>query len=229
MNFKKSHRCILTLLGDLCNNYNIPSGRYLYGEGITIKNEIITAALRLFLLRGYKYVSLVDVANEVGITKGGIYHYFSSKEDLLQVSVHRLFDDLKAKYLSLFNQNKSLREILEVFIVEREVETYFKRVFGIEQDLDCINAASFILEVMQCYPHIHKKIDDDQVEICASIAKLLRTASLKGEIRDDIDYDVLSLVIFTVVNGHGPVETFYKERENRKKIFEDFYKLIKKQ
>ena len=44
-----------------------------------MKNKIIVAALRLFLLRGYKYVSLIDVAQEVGITKGGIYHYFENK------------------------------------------------------------------------------------------------------------------------------------------------------
>lgn len=180
----------------------------------------------MFLLRGYKYVSLVDVADEVGITKGGIYHYFSSKEELLKVSVHRLFDDLKKKYLSIFEQNKKIHDILESIIVEQEFDIYFKSVFGIEQEIDCINGVSFILEVMQCYPGFHQKIDENHVEICAAIASALERGIQNGEIRNDIDVNAISVVIFTVIHGHGPAQTFYKTKESRIKIFDSFYKLI---
>ncbi len=72
------------------------------------KENIIIASLRLFLMRGYTSVSLIDVAKEVGITKGGIYHYFSSKEELLNVAIYFFLDRFEEKYINLLNKNKKI-------------------------------------------------------------------------------------------------------------------------
>lgn len=197
--------------------------------GVIIKDDITIAALRLFLLRGYKYVSLVDVANEVGITKGGIYHYFASKEDLLKAAVRKLFNDMKAQFIQIFNQDKCLHDILYGLIVEQQVENYFKSLLGIEQEIDRINGVNFVLEVMQCYPQFQEQIDNNQLEMCIAIAATLKKAMEKCEIRDDVDPEILSVIIFTVVNGHRPIEVFYKERENRVKIMDNLCKLLEKQ
>ena len=96
------------------------------------KENIVIAALRLFLTRGYKSVSLVDVANEVNITKGGIYHYFSSKDELLQVALHYLFDRLEANYSALLDDRNTLREVLHALIVEKTPEQYAKDLLGVD-------------------------------------------------------------------------------------------------
>ena len=182
----------------------------------------------MFLLRGYKYVSLVDVANEVGITKGGIYHYFASKEELLKAAVRKLFNDMKAQFIQIFNQDKCLHDILYGLIVEQQVENYFKSLLGIEQEIDRINGVNFVLEVMQCYPQFQEQIDNNQLEMCIAIAATLKRAMERCEIRDDVDPEILSVIIFTVVNGHRPIEVFYKERTNRIKIMDNLCKLLEK-
>jgi AcrR family transcriptional regulator len=45
--------------------------------------EIVATAARLFQEKGYDSTSLEDIASEVGIWKGSIYHYIDSKEELL--------------------------------------------------------------------------------------------------------------------------------------------------
>lgn len=45
--------------------------------------EIIAAAVRLFQHQGYHATSMQDIADAVGLQKGSLYHYISSKEDLL--------------------------------------------------------------------------------------------------------------------------------------------------
>jgi AcrR family transcriptional regulator len=45
--------------------------------------EIVEAAGRLFAQQGFDGTSLQDIANEVGVLKGSLYHYITSKEDLL--------------------------------------------------------------------------------------------------------------------------------------------------
>lgn len=45
--------------------------------------EILDGALAVFSERGYARATLNDVAERVGVTKGCVYHHFSSKEELL--------------------------------------------------------------------------------------------------------------------------------------------------
>jgi AcrR family transcriptional regulator len=45
--------------------------------------EIYEKALELFVANGYDQTALSQIAKELGLTKAGLYHYFSSKEDLL--------------------------------------------------------------------------------------------------------------------------------------------------
>jgi AcrR family transcriptional regulator len=48
---------------------------------------LLDAAFRVFALRGYRATRLEEVAEEAGATKGAIYYYFDSKEDLLRRAV----------------------------------------------------------------------------------------------------------------------------------------------
>lgn len=51
-------------------------------------DEVIDAALRLFLERGYDNAPMSLLAKRLRLTKAGIYHHFASKEDLLFI-VHK--------------------------------------------------------------------------------------------------------------------------------------------
>ena len=48
------------------------------------RGELLDYAQALFLARGYDNASLNDVIAEAGISKGAFYHYFASKEALLE-------------------------------------------------------------------------------------------------------------------------------------------------
>ena len=48
------------------------------------RSEILDCAQSLFLARGYDCASLNDVIAAVGLSKGAFYHYFASKEALLE-------------------------------------------------------------------------------------------------------------------------------------------------
>ena len=50
-------------------------------------SELIAAALEVFVERGFAAARLDDVAARAGVTKGTLYLYFKSKEDLLEAVV----------------------------------------------------------------------------------------------------------------------------------------------
>ncbi len=50
-------------------------------------NELLEAALELFVERGFAATRLEDVASRAGVSKGTLYLYFESKEELFKAVV----------------------------------------------------------------------------------------------------------------------------------------------
>jgi AcrR family transcriptional regulator len=67
--------------------------RTLDPEAHSLRREAFTdAAQRLIQTKGYEQLSLQEVIDEVGASKGAFYHYFSSKETLLEAVIERMTD-----------------------------------------------------------------------------------------------------------------------------------------
>ncbi len=64
------------------------------------RGEIIAAARRLVYSKGYEQMSIKDILDALQISKGAFYHYFSSKQDLLE----GLLDQLLAEIEQILNQ-----------------------------------------------------------------------------------------------------------------------------
>ena len=59
---------------------------------------MLEVAARLFKERGYRGATLQDVADEIGLTRTAIYHYFSSKEQLLYRMLEEALNDAVARF-----------------------------------------------------------------------------------------------------------------------------------
>ncbi len=57
--------------------------------------EVLEAAAKVFHARGYADASVQDIADELGILKGSLYHYIDSKEDLLFWLLAETHDDVQ--------------------------------------------------------------------------------------------------------------------------------------
>ncbi len=53
------------------------------------QNEILDTAQKLFAEKGYGKCTVNDILNEIGIAKGTFYHYFKSKEEVLDAIIDR--------------------------------------------------------------------------------------------------------------------------------------------
>ncbi|WP_074625977.1 TetR/AcrR family transcriptional regulator [Bacillus cereus] len=63
------------------------------------RKEILETAERLFLTKGYTKTTVNDILKEIGIAKGTFYHYFKSKEEVMDEIIMRFIkeDVTKAK------------------------------------------------------------------------------------------------------------------------------------
>jgi AcrR family transcriptional regulator len=55
-----------------------------------VPGRLLEAATRLFAQKGFESTSVQEVVEAAGVTKGAMYHYFGSKDDLLYEIYHRV-------------------------------------------------------------------------------------------------------------------------------------------
>lgn len=56
--------------------------------------NIIAVSAKLFVEKGYDKTSMQDIVDALGMSKGGIFHHFKSKEDIFNAVMERQFDQI---------------------------------------------------------------------------------------------------------------------------------------
>jgi len=76
------------------------------------QKEIALAAVHLFEQKGYHATSVQDIADEVGLQKGSLYHYIHSKEDLLLHIAHEAISEFNSRLEKILKSNAPAEEKL---------------------------------------------------------------------------------------------------------------------
>jgi AcrR family transcriptional regulator len=97
-------------------------------RGQETRERILTEALRLFAARGYARVSIEEIAEAAGVTKGAVYHWFADKADLgreLLVDVNRRLT--RASQLALDPTGDAVDNMRRTFIAYVEALGSFEQ------------------------------------------------------------------------------------------------------
>jgi AcrR family transcriptional regulator len=67
------------------------------------RSELIDAAERLFLERGYENTTVADIVKDVKVAQGTFYYYFPSKHDILDAVIEREIDEPEREIMHIAN------------------------------------------------------------------------------------------------------------------------------
>jgi len=81
-------------------------------ETVEGREAILRAALECFSRKGFRGVSLEEVAGAAGVSKGLIFYHFRSKEDLFCLLVKELRDRLAGRMEAALERRETAREKL---------------------------------------------------------------------------------------------------------------------
>lgn len=132
--------------------------------------KILEVASRLFMEKGYDNTSIQDIVNNLGMSKGSIYHHFKSKEELLTRISKEYFSNVEWFY-SIINDTRlnGLEKLKSIFMFafdNDEKSTWDKLARPI------LNDAKIIVE------QIHSSMD----EIAPMIEKLILEGNADGSL-----------------------------------------------
>jgi len=153
-------------------------------------NLLYDAAMKLFSEKGYRGVSLQEVAQEVGIKKASLYHYIPSKEELLYQIFLSVGEKIQSRFLRIKREcPHPLKRI------GRFVECYLS---FIASDREAFRI--FLTEKKELTPPHREKVD----AICDLLNALMREAILQakeeGMIAPEVKEDLATLFIFGACN-----------------------------
>jgi len=70
------------------------------------RQEIIDAARKLFETKGISKTSMNEIAESIGVAKGLVYYYFSSKEELVELVVDQFIAGVDAALTGIMNDKQ---------------------------------------------------------------------------------------------------------------------------
>lgn len=93
--------------------------------------EIVDISEKLFLEKGYEETTIDDILAATGLSKGGFYHYFTSKEDVIAESVKTTMKDMLAQLEPIVSdENLSALEKLRRFMANKAEFGQSKKEFA---------------------------------------------------------------------------------------------------
>ena len=145
---------------------------------------LLAAAVRVFARHGYHATRVGEIAKEAGVAYGLLYHYFSSKEEVLETIFRQTWADLLARIAEIEESGEPAPEQL------RRVAAVVLRSWRRDPDLVTV----LVREVTRS-PQLQEEIGEIALAFDA-LERVIRGGQERGELRRDIDARLGALVLY---------------------------------
>ena len=145
---------------------------------------ILRAAITVFARSGYHTSRVADVAKEAGVAYGLVYHYFGSKEDLLETIFRRTWTRMLEAVEAVEQEGAPARE---------QIAAVAKIVLGAWlADPDLVRV--LIREVARS-PQLGREVDEI-AHAFAALERIVVRGQERGELRTDVDPRLAAWILY---------------------------------
>src|SRR3954468_7204766 len=148
------------------------------------RRQILAAAVRVFAAQGYEATRVGDIAKEAGVAYGLVYHYFGSKEAVLEAVFHEQWGRLLAAVALAEETGKTAAEQLEL-VVKIVLRSW-------RDDPDLVRL--LVREITRS-PHIQDELDEIG-QAFASLERIVRRGQDEGTFRGDVDARLAAWMLY---------------------------------
>ena len=152
--------------------------------------DILDAAARVFRQKGYHHANISDIAKEVGLQKGSLYHHIKGKEELLYEIIMSALDLYVKSLRGIVIYGRPADDAI------REAIIAHMEPLGIKFDYVYV-----FLNEIQNLPAEYRKEADSELENYERLwIKMLEEGKATGLFRPDLDSKMTMLSIFGMCN-----------------------------
>jgi AcrR family transcriptional regulator len=169
---------------------------------VNTKEKILFNAFKLFLKKGFTDVSINDIIKKAGISKGGFFHYFKSKDHLLREIIRNyIFTAIEDFAKRIIDSGESAYDKLKAYLgIIPKADQHIREILND----NAITYRSFYLLMMEGIKKF-SYFRNEYTKIFSRIYSLIRNellkAQVRGEIIPDLDIDAVSYSILVSYEG----------------------------
>lgn len=163
-------------------------------HGQTVPERLVEVALQLFAEKGFEGTSVQDVVTAAGVTKGAMYHYFGSKDDLLAEIYARVLRMQLSRLESFVGADAPVAERVSGAAADVVVTTIenLPSTTTFFRSLHLLNAAH------------DREVREQRRRYHDMFRQLILDGQAEGAFRDDVDADLVVDYFFGAVH-HLPM------------------------
>jgi AcrR family transcriptional regulator len=148
------------------------------------RKRLLDAAVRVFARAGYHGSRVGDIAEEAGVAHGLLYHYFSSKEEVLQTIFRENWGELIERFRAVEAADEPAGEKLE------GIAKILLRTWRNDPDLVTV----MVREVARS-TQLEGQVEEVR-EAFAIVQRMIEQGQQEGTFRDDVDARLASWLLY---------------------------------
>jgi TetR/AcrR family transcriptional regulator, fatty acid metabolism regulator protein len=148
------------------------------------RRQILAAAVKVFAEKGFHEARVGDVAEEAGIAYGLVYHYFASKEELLETIFRTTWTEMLARVEEVESAGVPASEAV------RQVTALLLRTWRRDPDLVRV----LVREVTR-NQHVQQEIEEI-TSAMEALERIVRRGQETGEFREELDPRLAAVVFY---------------------------------
>jgi AcrR family transcriptional regulator len=148
------------------------------------RRRILEAAVRAFARKGYHACRVGEIASEAGVAYGLVYHYFTSKDEILETIFRETWSQMLTAIEAVEEDGVPAAEQL------RKVCAIVLRTWKRDPDLVRV----LVREVTRS-PHIQREVEEIELAY-AALQRIVQRGQDDGEFRADIEARVAALIVY---------------------------------
>ncbi|MDF2840039.1 MAG: transcriptional regulator, TetR family [Clostridia bacterium] len=193
------------------------------------REHILNVAFQLFLQKSFKEVTLREIVEKTGLSKGAFYHYFTSKEQLFLELVNNVVSSVLDIPYDSFNKASLYNFYIDY--INYYTENLNRQSKAEEGSMANFNYISLIFDAIKLFPDFQEKLlESKQVQLNAWKG-IIYAARNRGEIESSMSDEQIA---YMFINSSGGVEmnSIFKGSSkdiglNLVNLWDSFYKQIK--
>jgi AcrR family transcriptional regulator len=184
-------------------------------NNVEIKDRILNAAQKQFLIYGFTKVTMDEIAAKIGMSKKTIYKFYPSKADVVNAIADKMFAEAEQGIQNIVQDT-------QVNFIEklRNMMTFMGlHLSKLSQPL--------IEDIRQNAPQLWEKISDYRIKsLYKNFGSLIREGRQKRIFRNDIDEHLVLLIYVHVIQNIINPETLSQLPLSAPQVYEHVIKVI---
>lgn len=195
------------------------------------KTHILKVAFILFLQKSFKEVTMKEIVEKTGLSKGAFYHYFPSKEEVFIEIIRTFYFKMMAIPFDQFSQ-KSFYEFYHDY-VDYAIGEFMelKNLLDDKNDEDDINYFTLIFDAINLFPGFKEQVKEHHALELKAWTEAAKRGKASGELKSVMTGEQIARIFVYSNDGIGlHLITEGQIRQLRKEmllLWDSFYKQIK--